>query len=300
MPLYELTEYFNQRFTGEYRLKESPLEFRDGKVEGRFRDLRFGTRLTPIRRGAMPALSVGHDACSWILSPEGDSAASGKGLVDDLESEQLVNLDRLSRTVHMLNYLPRSHDEGFLFLPVHPRHVLFVQRDHGAYFEDILQRCGLPTRRVVMSLPVSPAYDRQMPILLERLRGHRDRGYATAVQFDARVGEDFPEQHCIGFLRRFTPDFVRFHSRFLLPSGRNVDGVQRLSTLLAAIRRLDTKLLIGAVQDDTAAKHAEDVRADCVQGEYYEQSALPWLPALATAVGQDEPEGADHRLVMHR
>lgn len=273
MPLHQLTEYFNQRFTEEYRLRKPPLEYRSGKVEGRFRDLRFGTTLKPVRRTSTPSVQVGYDAASWILSPGADEPAPGRRLAEDIEPEQLVNLDRLSRTVHMLNYLPLSHDDGSLFLPVHPRHVLFVQRDHGAYFEDILQRCGLPTRRAVMSLAVSPGYDRQLPILLDRFRSYRDRGYATAIQFDARVGEDFLEHYCIEFLNRFTPDFVRFHSRFFDLAGRSADGARRQAKLLSAIRRLDTRLLIGSVQDEAAARRAEALRADCVVGDYYEASA---------------------------
>jgi hypothetical protein len=42
----------------------------------------------------------------------------------------------------MLNYLPMSHLGKTLFVEVDPRHILSVKKDHGAYFEEIIIKCG--------------------------------------------------------------------------------------------------------------------------------------------------------------
>lgn len=274
MPLQHLVDYFNQRFSEENGLSEPPLALSGKRVEGRFGGWVFTSRLQPIRLSTSPSFVIGHDAAPVVVSPAG---ADGDGthllFADDVPS--VVSLDRLSRTVHMLNYLPIAHDEGILFLQVHPRHVLAVKRDHGAYFEEIIQRCGLVLRRVAITLTVSPAYDRQLTLLLERLKNYRDRGYATAIKFDSRAGDEFLERYCIEFLYRFAPDFVRFDCLFFLKPNRNSAGDRRRAALLSAIRRLDTQLLIEGVRSETDAHLARMLSADFVQGSHYDVAHVP-------------------------
>jgi len=270
MPLQQLVEYFNQRFTEEQGLNHPPLRLNGTQVEGRFGSLRFGSILQPVRLAESPALVIGHDASSFIPDAPNDSNLPLHAQATD-EALNIVNLDRLNRTVHMLNYLPFAHEDGHLFLHVHPSHVLAVKRDHGAYFEEIIQRCGLSTRRVVITLQVSPVYDRQLILLLERLRNYRDRGYSTAIKFDDRAGESFLERYCIEFLYRFTPDFVRFDTRFFPKPTRDAENYRRRSSLLLAVRRLDTQLLIEGIHNEADADVAKLLQADLVKGSYYDQ-----------------------------
>jgi hypothetical protein len=70
------------------------------------------------------------------------------------EFESIINFDRLSRTVHMLNYLTLAHLQNVLFLVVDPRHILGIKQDHGAYFVDMIAQCGLETKNIVIVLTV--------------------------------------------------------------------------------------------------------------------------------------------------
>jgi EAL domain-containing protein (putative c-di-GMP-specific phosphodiesterase class I) len=273
MPLQQLVEYFNQRFTEEQGLGDPPLRLNGTRVEGRFGNLRFSSILQPVRLAESPALVIGHDASSFIPDTPSDSTLPFHAQATD-ETLNIVNLDRLTRTVHMLNYLPVAHEDGHLFLHVHPRHVLAVKRDHGAYFEEIIRRCGLSTRRIVITLQISPVYDRQLILLLDRLRNYRDRGYSTAIKFDDRAGESFLERYCIEFLYRFTPDFVRFETQFFPRLTRDAENYRRRSSLLSAVRRLDTQLLIEGVNSEADANAARLLQADLVKGSYYERSAF--------------------------
>ncbi|MGX2041034.1 EAL domain-containing protein [Methylocaldum sp. MU1018] len=272
MPLQRLVEYFNQRFTEEQGLSRPPLRLNGTRVEGNFGNLRFGSILQPVRLAESPALVIGHDASSFAPDTPNDANSPFYGPAPD-EAPDIVNLDRLTRTVHMLNYLPVAHEDGHLFLHVHPRHVLAVKRDHGAYFEEIIRRCGLSPRRVVITLPISPVYGRHLVLLLERLRNYRDRGYSTAVKFDDRLGEIVLERYCIEFLYRFTPDVVRLDIRFFPRPTRDAENYRRRSSLLSAIRRLDTQLLVEGVDSDADADLASLVRADWVKGSHYEWGA---------------------------
>lgn len=284
MPLQHLVDYFNQRFIEENGLTEPPLAYDGQRVEGRFGGLSFTSRLQPVRLNSSPGFIVGHDAAPTVAAfTANEAGADGEAALFADDTPNIVSLDRLGRTVHMLNYLPLSHDEGTLFLHVHPRHVLTVKRDHGAYFESIIQRCGLPLRRVAITLTVSPAHDPHLSLLLERLKTYRDRGYATAIKFDDLAGESFLERFCIEFLYRFAPDFVRFDSRYFQKTGQDWGNQRRRASLLSAIRRLDTQLVIEGVRSQADAQLARVLTADFVQGSYFDEGG--WFEQAARAVG---------------
>ncbi|MGZ8218556.1 EAL domain-containing protein [Methylomagnum sp.] len=282
MPLQHLVDYFNQRFIEENGLTEPPLAYDGQRVDGRFGGFAFTSRLQPVRLSGSPSFVVGHDAAPWVATLP-DSGTDSEALLFADDTPNIVSLDRLSRTVHMLNYLPIAHDDGTLFLHVHPRHVLTVKRDHGAYFESIIQRCGLPLRRVAITLTVSPAHDHHLSLLLERLRTYRDRGYATAIKFDDLAGDSFLERFCIEFLYRFAPDFVRFDSRYFQKTGQDWGNHRRRASLLSAIRRLDTQWVVEGVRSESDAQLARALTADFVQGSYYDESG--WREQAARAAG---------------
>jgi molybdopterin-binding protein len=284
MPLQHLIDYFNQRFIEENGLDAPPLGFDGQRVEGRFGELKFTSHLQPVRLATAPSFVAGYDGAPLVATPSGPAEDGARVLFAD-DVPNIVSLDRLSRTVHMLNYLPISHEDGYLFLHVHPRHVLTVKRDHGAYFEEIILRCGLSLRRVVITLTVSPVHDRQLTLLLERLKSYRDRGYATAIKFDDRAGDEFLERYCIEFLYRFSPDFVRFECPFFTKSTRSASEERRRASLLSAIRRLDTQLLIEGVNSETDAQLAQILNADFIKGEWYEQGSA-YEPSQRVAGGR--------------
>jgi len=272
MPLHDLVEYFNQRISVEQGLAEPPLATQGGQVESRLGGLRLATEFHPIRKAAAPAEIVGHDATLQAFQPETSQATAAKAFLSAGEGGA-INLDRLCRTIHMLNYLPIAHEDGDLFLHAHPRHVLGVKRDHGAYFEEVIFRCGLSPRRVVITVTVAPVYNRQLSLLLEGLKNYQNRGYSTAVKFDAQADDAFFERYCIEFLHRVTPDFVRLDSGFFAKPRRGEEDGRPKASLLSVIHQLDTQLLLEGVKDAQDARLAEALRAGLVKGQYYEAEA---------------------------
>lgn len=270
MPLTDLVEYFNQRISEEQGLAEYPLALRNGRVESRFGGHRLTTEFHPVRRAEQPGLIVGHDATIFAVQPETSQAAAEK-VFQGAEAGGVVNLDRLCRTIHMLNYLPDAHESGYLFVHVHPRHVLGVKKDHGAYFEEVIFRCGLSPRRVVITVPVKPVFDDQFTRLQEGLKNYQSRGYATAIKFDEQADEFFVERYCIEFLYRITPDFVRLDKGFFNRLKRDSDVDRQSTSLLSVIHGLDTEILLEGIRSFEDSQQAEKLRVSLVKGDYYEQ-----------------------------
>lgn len=273
MPLSDLVEYFNQRISSEQGLTKPPLTIRSGQVEGHFGELRLATEFQPIYRAGASDHTIGHDAVLQAFQSDARLATAVR-VFHDADVGSIINLDRLCRTIHMLNYLPSAHEENYLFLQVHPRHVLGIKRDHGAYFEEVIFRCGLQPRRVVITVPVTPLYDRQLKMLLEGLKNYQDRGYATAIKFDDKANDQFLERYCIEFLYRVTPDFVRLDSTFFSVLKKEED-TRRKATLLSVIHGMDTQLLVEGIRTEKDFLLAKVLKTDLVKGSYYEKQAEP-------------------------
>ncbi|HWO99576.1 MAG TPA: EAL domain-containing protein [Methylococcus sp.] len=282
MPLFELVHYFNQRLKEEQGLAEEPLEFRDGRVAGRFGEVSLTSEFQPIRLAGALSVIIGQDAILKAIRANTLETPTEQVFAGTADGAPIVNLDRFCRTLHMLNFLPLAHDNGSLFLHVHPRHILGVRRDHGAYFEDVIFRCGLSPRRVVITVRITPVYDRQLVRLLEGLRNYRDHGYGTALQFDENSDHAFLERYCIEFLYRFTPDFVRLDTAFFTRLRSHPEWGRRIQSLPSVMRGLDTQFLLEGIDSEAEATLARIVNADLVKGRYYENRHAP---AKQEAVG---------------
>lgn len=267
MPLQRLIDTFNEGLVTENNLKAPPLDFDGQRVYGHFGHLAFTSELKPVRRFAHPATIAGHDAASRVTAPA-NSEDTARLLYGE-EIATIVSLDRLSRTVHMLNYLILNA-EGCLFLQVHPHSLLAVKKNHSAYFENLFRRCGLALRRIVISLTTHSVTDAQLLPLLERLKGYRDFGYSTAVTFDEQAGRESVEGYCLQFLHRFAPDYVRFNTGFFHKAYRNPGGERQRSALFSAIRHVDIQVLLAGVHAESDANLAAALSPDYVQGRWYD------------------------------
>ncbi|GAB4364201.1 MAG: hypothetical protein Kow0060_21220 [Methylohalobius crimeensis] len=282
MQLSELITYFNQRFKDEHRFTDELLEYHQGRVEGRFGETRLTAEFQPVRLAGTPSLVVGHDAgLKAVIRPNPGNSAENpteKVFSGTADGAPVVNLDRFSRTLILLNYLPIAGD-GRLFLHVHPRHILSVRSSHGAYFEDILARCGLSPQQVVINLLLTPVYGHQLIRLLDGLRNYRDHGYATAIKFDEHSDHEFLERYCIEFLYRFTPDFVRFDTAFFrqpwdkVAVWRNNPNLgKRITHLVSVLHQLDTQFLLEGCHTKKDTALVKSLSADLVKGDYYDRS----------------------------
>lgn len=269
MPLQQLVAYFNQRFIEEQGLVNPPLRLKGQVVEGQCDGVWFGSVLQPVHQTSDVSRVIAYNAALKVVEEAGDIHPLSKE--QSLSDHAVIHLDRLSRTVHMLNFLVFSHEVRNLFLEVHPRHILAVDRDHGAYFEEIILRCGLSPQRIVISLTVNQAYCNQIPLLLNRLKNYHGRGYATALKFKNSLSESLYAE----ILDQFTPDFISFDGYWLEQHLTTLDMRRtRPSTLLARIRQHGIQLLVEGVTTRKDAEWVEQIQADAVQGEYYRQMAF--------------------------
>ncbi len=267
MPLQQLVAYFNERICKERGLAQPPLSLQDNRVEGRYGDIILSSLFHRVRLTASPDRIVGHDACLRAYIDD-NNLYEALDLFASAEGSSVIDLDRLCRTIHMLNYLPNAHEEGLLFLYVHPRHVLNVKRNHGAYFEEVLFRCGLTPQRVIITIETSPGYSHGYnSVLIEGLTNYRERGYGIALKLASGNGSRHPD-----LLRQVLPNFVRLDASFLNTQEHAPDGFsqERIKSLVSVAHELGGQVLQERIETRAQAAAAGDAGIDLVMGAYYD------------------------------
>ena len=280
MPLQHLVEYFNDRLGREHRSSFRPFVLEEGKVSGLFGPIRIDSVFSPLRQTLKPTVVVGHVAQITVAPNKNPHLYANEietllanTSIQAADFESVINFDRLSRTVHMLNYLTIAHLQGVLFLEVDPRHILGIKQDHGAYFEEVIARCGLETSNVVIVLTVNSQYARYYQELINGLDNYRRRGYRLALKFDYLA----QESDAFELIAKISPNYAGL-------SARNMENQVHDDTLIAKLQQLKTRVALAGGQtilqqidekkSDLLARHAG---FDLVEGGYYRTIAFDYL-----------------------
>ena len=280
MPLQNLVEYFNDRLGREHRSSFRPFVLEYGKVNGLFGPIRIDSFFAPLRQALKPTLIVGHRAqitvapnkTQHLYANEIETLLANNS-VPATEFESIINFDRLSRTVHMLNYLTLSHLQGVLFLEVDPRHILGIKQDHGAYFQEVIAQCGLETKNIVIILAVNSQYARYYQELINGLENYRRRGYQISLNFDCFA----QESEAFDLIAKISPNYVSL-------SARNMEDQVHDDTLLEKLQQLKTRVasaggqsILLQIDEKKSDLLARNTGFDLVEGGYYRAIAFDYL-----------------------
>jgi hypothetical protein len=280
MPLQHLVEYFNDRLGREHRSSFRPFILEEGAVSGLFGPIRIGTSLTPLRQTLKPTsiaghsaqITVAHNKTQHLYANEIEALLANKSL-PAADFESIINFDRLSRTVHMLNYLALTHLDGSLFLEVDPRHILGIKQDHGAYFEEVITQCGLETKNVAIVLPVNSQFAPYYQGLINGLENYHRRGYQTALKFDFLT----PESEAFKLIEKISPNYVSLSARNLEDEVYDEVLLEKLIQLTSKLSSLGSASILQQIDEKKSDSLARDSGFDLVEGGYYRAIAFDYL-----------------------
>ncbi len=276
MSLHHLIEVFNDAFEHEQNFSYRPFIIKDKSVNGLFGPIRIGSLFSPIRQSAKPTRIIGHAAQIEVAANTNHYVHENEiaNLLADRATyhsnlESIITFDRLSRTVHVLNYLTLLPVDQLLFLDVDPRHILGVKKDHGVYFQDFIAKAGLETKNVVVVLTVYNQYAHYFQKLLEGLENYRRQGYQIALKFDILP----TDKAMTDLIAQLMPQYLFVSARALeqLPETMVEDTLATLMTL-GAITKSQT--ILQHVDDKKADLLAHHSGFDYVEGSYYR--AIPF------------------------
>ena len=184
MPLTELMHYFNDQLQSQARTKALP---KTGfyKVENgywaRFGSLTLGSQFHSILNSNDD--SLGHYSELIVRSGTGKPLSIDEIFNSLDNTNEIVHLDRLTRTLHSLNYLQQfDGQKGLLALTVQPRHIVSVIAEHGKTFEAILSDCGLGPERVILHTRLLD--HATLSHFHNALLSYRSRGYLVGITLE--------------------------------------------------------------------------------------------------------------------
>lgn len=175
------------------------------------------------------------------------------------QAGKLVPFDRVSRTLHVLNFRQIYAENGLLFLNVHPK-LLIAVNAHGKVFEKILHSNSVLTDRVVIE--IQEGLIEQEKQLTEAIDNYRERGYRIAID---RFGST---QSYIDRLWKFAPDFVKLDLNLIQKAEQN-DRIRKiLPGLIKMIKDLGAQPIITGIETQIQLDIAIESGSSLVQGNF--------------------------------
>ena len=227
-----------------------------GEFNSTFLGVQLNSAFQPIYDSAAGDL-YGHEA---LLKPSlgGELPSTSEFAYSYAEQTgKLVQFDRVSRALHVLNFRQIYAENGLLFLNVHPKLLISVNA-HGKVFERILHANSVPTDRVVIQ--IQEGLVQQDKQLTEAIDNYRDRGYKIAID---HFGSN---QSHIDRLWKLSPDFVKLDSTLIQKAESNERLRKILPGLIQVIRDLAAQPIIAGIDTQTQLDIAIESGGNLLQG----------------------------------
>jgi EAL domain-containing protein (putative c-di-GMP-specific phosphodiesterase class I) len=244
-----------------------------GRAQGRFFNCTMTSAFQPVRE-LQHGAAVAHEGLARSAGGGGAGLSLWKLLDSAASDDESVELDRLCRMLHAINFFRQEEAAGAggtdLYLNVHSRLLSAVSSNHGHAFRRILDALELPLARIVLLLPAVTA---QQGWLINYVAdNYRRNGFRFAVQ--ASGAHDGA-----ALLDRVRPDVLRLDARAV---GGSIDADAATVALLDQARQAGVRTEFRHL-DTAAALHALHRIADAAGAPLLAQGALLDAPQAVLA-----------------
>lgn len=266
----DIISYLNQRdFAGSHAAcgPTYPLHPRHDRVNAHYLHLTLDSCFQPIV-SLTDECVIAHEA---LLRGPSNAASIEQTFAPETlfarcaDDNEITYLDRLSRTLHALNFLLQNTPEsaGALHLNVHPQHLLAVDNDHGKTFEGILRQCGLAPTRIVLEIAEHRVTPKNR--LSDAICAWQSRGYRIAIDNFGR--DSTPDQD--EFALRLGPDLIKLDRTVLHVGTGQAQRSEALNDRVARARETGVSVVVTGVETALHRTAARQSGADYAQGHYY-------------------------------
>jgi EAL domain-containing protein (putative c-di-GMP-specific phosphodiesterase class I) len=205
----------------------------EGKAQGRFFNCTMSSAFQPIRDVDSGVVHA-YEGLARSVSAQDQGLSLWKLLDHAASDDESIELDRLCRMLHSINFFRQSGDGGEdLYLNVHDRLLSAVSTNHGHAFRRILDALELPIERVVLQLPA--ATPQQGWLLNYVSDNYRRNGFRFAVN----VGGP---RDALNVLDRLRPDVFKLDARDVQDSDAVLELLRRSANagVKLVFKRLET------------------------------------------------------------
>ncbi|MFZ5467040.1 MAG: sensor domain-containing phosphodiesterase [Pseudomonadota bacterium] len=232
-------------------------EVEAGRVEGRFQGHRLTSHFQPII-SLTHQRPVGYEALLRVQDATGAPLSPLVPFAHCAHVGQTVLLDRLSRYLHVRNFLSQGGAESaWLFLNVHPLTIAHG-KGHGPYFAHLLERYGIAPSRIVIEILEAQIQDETA--LVRAVDYYKDLGCLVAI-------DDFGTGHS-NFSRVWDirPEIVKLDRSLVVRAAHDKRVRRLLPNLMAMINESGGLTLMEGIEREDEAMIALETGVDLVQG----------------------------------
>jgi len=214
-----------------------------------------------------------------------------------LPEQHCIPLDRLTRYLHVQNFIQQATEEFWLFLNIHPA-ILLHGKNHGRFFGDLLSESGIAPNNVVVEILEDSIEDKGM--LTETIQYYRDLGCLIAIDDFGTGNSNFDR------VWKISPDIVKLDKSVVHDLSTNKVARRMLPNLVSLIHECGSLVLLEGVEQEEQALLAVDAGVDFVQGYYFAKPAAELrIDATSGALGEGGMNlsslcSAYHNLVSQR
>ncbi|MGI4903173.1 MAG: EAL domain-containing protein, partial [Janthinobacterium lividum] len=223
-----------------------------------------------MRAAGYEALLRAHDDLNRSVSPLevfGQAARLG----------DLLELDRLTQSLHLANFRNLQRDHEWLFLNIHP--AAMADFRHGAALLAEMKTLGIAPQRVVLEVLEQPHGDPSR--LVESVQMFRRHGFLIAL-------DDFGAGHSnIDRVWQLQPDIVKLDRSMVFQATRHTHVERILPGLVSLLHESGRLVLIEGVETEQEALIAMEANADFIQGHYFGRPSVVSVDALSAYKAMD-------------
>lgn len=207
--------------------------------------------------------AVGYEALMRARRRDDGSPVSPlEVLISRKSSEEMLELDRLSRLVHLKNFARQAGDGNWLFLNMHAEVFLRAGRQGlEPVFLKMLAAAGIRPQQIVIEVLENAVRD--------------DADFGQAVAYFREIGclialDDFGAGHS-NFDRvwQIQPEIVKLDRSLILQAGQKEHVRRVLVQMVSLLHECGALVLMEGIETRTEAHIALDADIDFVQGFYF-------------------------------
>lgn len=206
----------------------------EGRIQGQFFNCALTSQFQPVLD--LEGQVQGFDAHTHSYSKQDQGLSVWRLLNNAASDKESIELDRLCRILHVLNFFRQAgNEQGSLLIGVHERLLAAVSSNHGAVFRRILDGLELPVDRILLQLPqASPDRLWMIGFVVDN---YRRNGFKIATH--AASADEAARQ-----LEQLRPDLIRIDVHA-------AGNVERLAYVIEHADALGSTLLFSRVDRES-------------------------------------------------
>ncbi|RTE64299.1 EAL domain-containing protein [Amphritea opalescens] len=213
--------------------------------------------------------AIGYEGLIRATSPQGLAIPPAELLALPANSQEMLGLDRLCRSLHVENFTAQSANNEWLFVNLDAQSLLNEQPEIG-FTQQLLTQSGLSPHRLVIEILETEVQD------IDYLKHFIDYFH----QLNCLIAiDDFGAGHSnFDRIWQLEPDIVKLDRNLIREAALSKRAERILSGIISLLHQTGSLVIVEGVETEREAEVAIAANADMMQGFYFARPA-PLLTA---------------------